>query len=80
MEPKKCFDCQAGRMYILDGFSMRTYMIYTQCDRCGVYDRDPSWCALCQRPKESRRADKAIGPPKAPRTDPQLASGVGRRP
>jgi hypothetical protein len=31
---------------------MRTYTIYTQCDHCGVYDRDPKWCLLCGKRKE----------------------------
>jgi hypothetical protein len=60
---------------------MRTYMIYTQCDHCGVYDRDPRWCALCQRPKEAKRGEKAIGPAMSPRkTDSRLGAGLGHRP
>jgi hypothetical protein len=46
---------------------MRTYTIYTQCDHCGVFDRDPQWYALCQRPKEAKRGEKAIGPRMSPR-------------
>jgi len=37
---------------------MRTYTIYTQCDHCGVYDRDPKWCSLCQRTKDGRAKHK----------------------
>jgi len=37
---------------------MRTYTIYTQCEHCGVYDRDPKWCALCGRPKATRQGTK----------------------
>ena len=48
---------------------MRKYTIYTQCDHCGIYDRDPQWCALCQRPKEAKRGEKAIGPAPRPRKD-----------
>ena len=34
--------------------ALKTYMCYTRCDHCGVYDRDPQWCDLCRRPKEAR--------------------------
>jgi hypothetical protein len=46
---------------------MRTYTIYTQCDHCGVYDRDPQWCALCQKPKEAERGEKTPGAATGPR-------------
>jgi len=60
---------------------MRTYTIYTQCDHCGVYDRDTQWCALCQRPKEAKRGERAIGLAMSPRkTDALLAGGPRRRP
>jgi len=60
---------------------MKTYAIYTQCDHCGVYDRDPQWCALCQRPKEAKRDGKVIGPAEVPRKDnARLAAGLARRP
>ena len=49
---------------------MRTYTIYTQCEHCGVYDRDPQWCVLCQRPKEARQ--------KAPRVRPATNHKAGR--
>lgn len=41
---------------MLDGgcMALKTYMCYTRCDHCGVYDRDPQWCDLCGRPKEAR--------------------------
>ena len=54
---------------------MQTYTIYTQCDHCGIYDRDPQWCTLCQRPKEAKRGEKETGPPTSPRRDnPRLAA------
>jgi hypothetical protein len=51
---------------------MQTYTIYTQCDHCGIYDRNPQWCALCQRPKSAKRREIA----KAPVADPQKADGA----
>ncbi len=32
--------------------ALKRYSIYTQCARCGVYDRDPVWCDLCGKPKQ----------------------------
>lgn len=59
---------------------MRTYTIHTQCDHCGIYDRDPQWCALCQRPKEAKRGAKAISPAmRSGKTDSRLAAALGRR-
>ncbi len=49
---------------------MRTYMIYTQCEHCGVYDRDTAWCTLCQKTKQAR--DKV----NAPATSPAKASAL----
>jgi hypothetical protein len=47
---------------------METYTIYTQCDHCGVYDRDTEWCTLCQKPKDAKRGKKsstrATNPPR----------------
>jgi hypothetical protein len=54
------------------GFRMQTYTIYTQCDHCGIYDRNPQWCALCQRPKEAKRRENV----KAPVTDPLKADAA----
>ena len=31
---------------------VQTYAGYTRCDHCGIYDRDPHWCDLCQMPKD----------------------------
>ena len=31
---------------------MQTYAGYIRCDHCGIYDRDPHWCDLCQMPKQ----------------------------
>jgi hypothetical protein len=36
--------------------AVQTYAVYTRCNQCGVYDRDPGWCDLCGRPKEGRGA------------------------
>ncbi len=36
--------------------AVQTYAVYTRCNQCGVYDRDPDWCALCARPKDGRDA------------------------
>lgn len=36
--------------------AVQTYAVYTRCNQCGVYDRDPDWCALCGRPKDGRAA------------------------
>ena len=52
------------------GIRMQTYTIYTQCDHCGIYDRDLQWCALCQRLKEAKRSENAKAP------DPQKAHTV----
>lgn len=63
------------------GFVMQTYTIYTQCDHCGVYDRDTHWCTLCRRPKEAKRGEKAMSlPMNPPKTDARLAGGLRRRP
>ena len=53
---------------------VQTYAVYTRCNQCGVYDRDPDWCALCARPKESVSGHQAIAhrpsaPPNAARVD-----------
>ncbi len=55
----------------------KTYSIYTRCDHCGVYDRDPAWCALCGRKKEilHKQAPAAQGPGR-----PQAAGGSPPRP
>ena len=52
----KRFDSQADPVYIAGEQFMNKYTIYTQCDHCGVYDRDPEWCTLCQKSKEARAA------------------------
>ncbi len=31
----------------------KTYAVYTRCDHCGIYDRDPDWCDLCQKRKDA---------------------------
>jgi hypothetical protein len=78
--PKKCFDRCSARMYILGGLSMKTYTIYTQCDHCGVYDRDNQWCALCQRPKNGSRENRANAPiTRPPKADARLAVDGCRR-
>jgi hypothetical protein len=42
------------RAILFQGVPMlKTYSVYTQCQHCGVYDRDPAWCDLCGRPKEA---------------------------
>jgi hypothetical protein len=62
------------------GFLMQTYTIYTQCDHCGIYDRNPQWCALCQRPKEARRRENAKAPvTDPPKADDAAAGGLARR-
>jgi hypothetical protein len=38
---------------------VKTYAVYTRCDHCGIYDRDPHWCDLCGRPKDLRRPSLA---------------------
>jgi hypothetical protein len=50
--------------------ALKTYMCYTRCDHCGVYDRDPQWCDLCGRPKEARSA--------RPRSRQSVRSRAGR--
>jgi len=62
------------------GVLMRTYTIYTQCDHCGVYDRDPKWCALCQKPKEAKRGKKTPNAATGPRKiDALLAADLDHR-
>jgi hypothetical protein len=85
-DPENVLTIEGSRCIFWMGFSertfaMRTYTIYTQCDHCGVYDRDPQWCTLCQRSKDAKQAEKAVSPARSPRkTGRQLASGVARRP
>jgi hypothetical protein len=45
------------------GMSPKTYAIYTRCDHCGVYDRDPNWCDLCAKPKTAQPRQGAAGRP-----------------
>jgi hypothetical protein len=67
IKTKQRFDCRFVPMYYSGGRRMRTYTIYSQCEHCGVYDRDPEWCTLCGKPKR-REGTK----PLIPRADGQI--------
>src|SRR5689334_25317495 len=51
----KMFDAPYNCAVYSVGADVQTYTIYTQCDHCGIYDRDPAWCSLCQRLKDTKR-------------------------
>ncbi len=55
--------------------SNKIYSIYTRCDHCGVYDRDPAWCESCGRPKTGRPKQEQV-PPNAT----GIATGTTARP
>ncbi len=55
--------------------ALKTYSIYTQCARCGVYDRDPAWCDLCGKPKQTSVA-RGTGGDSVPQED--RVHAVGR--
>jgi hypothetical protein len=64
--------------------AVQTYAVYTRCNQCGVYDRDPDWCALCGRHKDGRgapacqpiRADAFSA--RAPKRSGRARTAVGR--
>ncbi|HEX8983961.1 MAG TPA: hypothetical protein VF767_00965 [Bryobacteraceae bacterium] len=45
--------------------ALQLYAIYTRCNHCGVYDRNPQWCVLCGRAKDGS-AGLAPAPPVKP--------------
>jgi hypothetical protein len=41
--------------------ALQLYAVYARCTHCGIYDRDPEWCALCGRPKDGAGAPRGNG-------------------
>lgn len=51
---------------------LQAYAVYTRFIWCGIYDKDPDWCALCAKRKDSAGVAALLG-------DSAASDGVGSR-
>lgn len=50
--------------------ALQIYSVYTRCNHCGIYDRDPRWCTLCVKPKD--QPGQAAPGPESPAADQEI--------